>query len=159
LRECVSIIHPAPGVDAMPRLSILVLLASASLLGSAAADDARETHFELKIRPVLAGECLPCHGGKKISSGLKVDSREALLKGGDRGPAIVAGEPNGSLLIQAIRQVHDEVKMPPKRRLSDEVVAAFARWIADGAVWPADQSPTGAAPGRVVAKPRHWAFE
>ena len=63
------------------------------LLGPARGDDVRETFFELKIRPVLATDCLPCHGGKKTESGLKVDSRDALFRGGDRGPAIVPGDP------------------------------------------------------------------
>src|SRR5206468_12973701 len=124
------------------RLSVLGLLAVAALLGSATADESRDTFFELKVRPVRTNDCLPCHGGKKTSSGLKVDSRAALLKGGDRGPAIVAGDPDNSLLVQAVRQTHDEVKMPPqpKRRLPDEVVSAFAKWVADGAVWPASKS-------------------
>ena len=106
---------------------------SGSLLGLARADDASESFFELKIRPVLVNECLPCHGGKKTNSGLKVDSREALLKGGDRGPAVVAGHPEQSLLIQAIHQADDELKMPPDRRLPDEVRSAFTQWIAAGA--------------------------
>ena len=74
------------------------------------------------------------------------------MRGGDRGPAIVAGDPDQSLLVQAIRQTHDDVKMPPKRRLSGEVVADFASWIAAGAVWPADKNQpasrqTGRRPG------------
>ena len=64
---------------------------------------------------------------RRPSSGLAVGSREALLKGGDRGPAIVAGDPDKSLLIQAIRRTHDEVKMPPKKRLADEAVADLSR--------------------------------
>ncbi len=120
----------------MARLCALGLLSFLLLAGLVDADEASESLFELKIRPVLANDCLPCHGGKKISSGLKVDSREALIQGGDRGPAVMAGDPEGSLLIQAIRKTHDEVKMPPKRRLSEETIAAFAKWIADGAIWP-----------------------
>jgi len=141
----------------MARLSAFGLLALFSLLSRAGADESRETFFELKIRPVLATTCLPCHGGKKTESGLKVDSRESLLRGGDRGPAIVAGDADHSLLVQAIRQTHEDVKMPPKRRLSDEVVGDFATWIAAGAVWPADQIRT--APRQAGRSTRHWAFE
>jgi hypothetical protein len=141
----------------MARLCALGLLALLPLAGLVHADEPSEIFFELKIRPVLASDCLPCHGGKKTSSGLKVDSREALLKGGDRGPAIVGGDPAGSLLIQAIRQTHDEVKMPPKRRLPEETIAAFAKWIAGGATWPDGKSPSLA--GKGTAAPRHWAFE
>src|SRR5262245_29496157 len=99
----------------MPRLACFVALGvlSASLI-SARAEDA-EAFFETKLRPVLADTCLKCHGGKKVSNGLRVDSREALLKGGEHGPAIVPGDPDKSLLIQAIRRVHAEIKMPPDK--------------------------------------------
>ena len=85
---------------------------------------------------MLFTDCLPCHGGKKTESGLKVDSREALLNGGDRGPAIVVGEPDKSLLVRAIGYADPELKMPPKRHLPAEARIAFAEWIAKGAFWP-----------------------
>src|SRR5262245_11209633 len=113
------------------------------------ADDA-ETFFETKIRPVLAETCLNCHGGKKVSNGLRVDSREALLKGGEHGPAVVLGDPDKSLLVQAIRHAHAEVKMPPDKKLSDAVIADFAAWVKSGAAWPR----------RVTLQAKkHWAFE
>jgi hypothetical protein len=113
------------------------------------ADDA-ETFFETKIRPVLAESCLKCHGGKKVSRGLRVDSREALLKGGETGPAIVVGDPDKSLLIQAIRRTHPELKMPPDNKLPDAVVADFATWVKNSATWPKT---------RVLQTSKHWAFE
>lgn len=97
----------------MDRLAAFSLLAVLILAGAANADDPSETLFETKIRPVLATDCMPCHGGKKTESGLKVDSRESLLRGGDRGPAIVAGEPENSLLVRAIGYTDLELKMPP----------------------------------------------
>ena len=71
-----------------------VLLALTLLLPAwpAFGQEDAETFFELKVRPVLAGTCFPCHGGKKTENGLKVDSRESLLKGGDRGPAMIVGD-------------------------------------------------------------------
>jgi hypothetical protein len=132
-------------------------LAFLALPASVRADDASDTFFELKIRPVLVKECLPCHGGKKTSSGLTVHSREALLKGGERGPAIVAGNPEQSLIIQAIHQTDDELKMPPDRRLPDEVRSAFIQWIADGASWPKTDHKNH--DGQGAAAGRHWAFE
>ena len=114
-------------------LGWLLLLAAA--IPALAVEDS-ETFFEAKIRPVLVTECLKCHGGEKTSGGLSVVSRAALLQGGDRGPAIVAGDPERSLLIQAIRRTHDEVRMPPKKRLTRETTEDFARWIAGGAAWP-----------------------
>jgi hypothetical protein len=141
----------------MDRLSSSFLLAFLALQGSVLADDASDGVFELKIRPVLVNECLPCHGGKKTSSGLTVDSRDALIKGGDRGPAIVAGHPEQSLLIEALLHTNDELKMPPSRRLSDEIRSAFTHWIADGARWP-KAAPTSEV-GAGAPSARHWAFE
>jgi cytochrome c553 len=135
----------------------LVLVVAAS---PALADDSPETFFELKVRPVLATECLSCHGGKKTSGGLSVATREALIKGGDRGPAIVVGDPDRSLLIQAIRKSHDEVRMPPEKRLSEQTVADVARWIAQGASWPSTRPGPGPDATAAVAPPApHWAFE
>ena len=129
------------------------LLAILVLAGSACADEPAETFFETKIRPVLATDCLPCHGGKKTESGLKVDSRESLLKGGDRGPAIVAGEPENSLLVRAIGYTDEELKMPPKRHLPAEVAAAFAQWVAKGAVWPKREAKKPAGQGASASAP------
>ncbi len=141
----------------MDRLSAFTFLAIFVLAGSVRADDSSDTFFETKIRPVLATECLPCHGGKKTESGLKVDSIESLLKGGDRGPAIVAGQPEKSLLARAIGYTDDDVKMPPKHHLPAEVAAAFSQWIAKGAVWPRPVVQKQAGQG--AQKSRHWAFE
>jgi hypothetical protein len=111
-----------------------------------------ETFFELKIRPILADKCFKCHGGKKVSQGLRVDSRAALLKGGESGPAVIPGDADKSLLIQALRYTHAEIKMPPDRRLPDKVVADFATWVQQGAAWPATSS-------RLFSGQKHWAFE
>ncbi len=66
-------------------------------IASAAEPAAPEEFFEKKGRPVLAGTCLKCHNEQKVSGGLSVDSREALLRGGDSGPALVPGNPDASL--------------------------------------------------------------
>src|SRR5262249_27157782 len=114
-----------------------------------------DTFFELKIRPVLAGTCFKCHGGQKVSHGLRVDSREALLKGGDAGPAIVPGAPEKSLLVQASRHTHEAIKMPPDKRLPDEAVNDFTTWVKRGATWP----ETSSSRAKDFTKERHWAFE
>jgi hypothetical protein len=141
----------------MGRLTIPAALVLAALHGSTSADESPDTFFELKIRPVLAAECLPCHGGEKTQSGLVVASREALLKGGDRGPAIVPGDAEGSLLVQAIRRKHEDVKMPPKRHLPAGVVADLTRWVSDGAPWP--DGGFRAHASHAQATTRHWAFD
>src|SRR4029077_5528945 len=71
--------------------------------------------FEAKIRPMLLSTCFRCHGDGKTSGSLKVDSREALLKGGDSGPAIVPGQPESSLLIRAIQRKDGVAAMPPEK--------------------------------------------
>src|SRR5438067_11047528 len=105
------------------------LLVLAGMAGGAVAQVPRpeaETFFELQVRPVLAGTCFRCHGGAKVSGGLRVDSRAALLKGGDRGPALVPGDPERSLLVRAVRHADDTLRMPPDRRLPGAVAADLA---------------------------------
>ena len=115
--------------------------------------DERDDLFETKIRPVLLDRCFSCHGDNKTSGGLKVDSRESLLKGGDTGPAMTPGKPADSLLMRAIRRQADVSAMPPEKSkaLRADETAAFEKWIAAGAVWPATS--------KKFASQKHWAFE
>ncbi|MBX7105274.1 MAG: PSD1 and planctomycete cytochrome C domain-containing protein [Gemmataceae bacterium] len=131
-------------------LAPLMILAAAS--GGAAADVSDEL-FEKKVRPVLIERCLKCHGEQQQSGGLRLDTKEGAQRGGDSGPAIVAGKPDASRLIQAVRQSGD-LKMPPKQKLTDEQIAAFSEWVRSGAVWPATPlKPAGDSANR------HWAFQ
>jgi hypothetical protein len=118
---------------------------------------AAEERFENEIRPVLMGTCFPCHGGKKVSGGLKVGSREALLKGGDSGPAIVPFDVRGSLLLRAIGHADESLKMPPSKKLADEQVTAIRTWIEQGAPWPEGSSEDGFTPR--IPSQDHWAFK
>jgi hypothetical protein len=95
-----------------------------------------------------------CHGGKKVKGGLRLDSRAGLLEGGESGPAVVPGAPDKSLLIQALRYVHEDIKMPPDKQLPGPVVAAFAEWVKDGAVWSRGMVVSVRARSRLP-----WAFE
>src|SRR5688572_16265456 len=100
---------------------ILICLAAAG----GAATPAEIELFEKHVRPVLAEQCYKCHGPEKQKSELRVDSRAALLKGSDQGPAIVPGKPEESALIKSIRHEGDS-KMPEKgRKLSDPEIAAL----------------------------------
>ena len=97
---------------------------------------AQAEFFEAKVRPVLAAAAIECHGPKKQKGGLRLDSPEAMRTGGDSGPAVVAGRPGASPLIEAIR--HDgDVKMPPKGKLDAAEIAALTEWVKRGAAWPA----------------------
>jgi hypothetical protein len=96
--------------------------------------------FEKKIRPVLAEQCFNCHSttGEKIKGGLVLDTRENILKGGDTGPSVVPGNPDKSLIIEAIRYTDEDLQMPPKHRLSPEQVKDFEEWVRMGAPDPRD---------------------
>jgi mono/diheme cytochrome c family protein len=112
--------------------------------------------FESKIRPVLAENCLSCHGPKKQQGGLRLDSRSAAFTGGDNGPVVVAGKPDESLLIKAVRQA-GELKMPPKGKLTTNQVDALAQWVRMGAPWP--EHAAGVAKRSVAdAREQHWSF-
>src|SRR4051794_34403108 len=118
------------GAPAMRRMVLLLGWLAATAMppvarGQAGRDET-EAFFEAKVRPVLARSCFKCHGGQKTSHGLRVDSREALVAGGENGPAIVTGDPDGSLLIRAVRYDHEDVRMPPGGRLPEAEVADLA---------------------------------
>ena len=120
---------------------------------TAAQDISSEEFFENRIRPVLAGTCFRCHGGERVSGGLRVDSVDALLAGGDSGPAIIRGDSAGSLLFRAIARQPDVSAMPPAvdQSLSAEQVEDFRNWILAGAVWPERVADFESA--------KHWAFQ
>jgi len=99
--------------------------------------------FEQRIRPPLVNECYECHGTKKQKGGLRVDSRDGLLKGGDSGPALIAGDAKKSLLLRAIKHEKADPQMPKDRpQLAASVIADFVTWVNSGAPDPRDQPPT-----------------
>jgi Protein of unknown function (DUF1549)/Protein of unknown function (DUF1553)/Planctomycete cytochrome C len=118
-------------------------IAAEAQSGSATSPAATAEYFESKVRPVLAANCYDCHTEEALG-GLRLDSREAMLKGGKRGPAIVPGDPDASLMIKAIRQT-DALKMPKGGRLKPEEVESLAEWVKAGAVWPAAVATTASA--------------
>jgi len=119
--------------------------------------------FELKIRPLLANNCYSCHAGTAMG-GLRLDSREGIVKGGSRGVTVTPGDPENSLLIRAVRQSDDKLKMPLGGKLKDSEIEDLVAWVKAGAVWPAapPASPTTAAavkPGdRYVIPPERKNF-
>ncbi len=116
---------------------LLFVLSALPIL--AAGPTAEEVEFfEKKIRPVLAEKCLLCHGAQASvpMGGLRLDSRAAVLKGGDSGPAIVPGFPEKSLLIRAISYQDLRLKMPPTGKLSEQEIGDFTTWVKRGAPDP-----------------------
>ncbi len=130
----------------MPKLTLAAALCLALSATHAAAAPAPPTpdgvaFFEQKIRPVLIEACYECHSAAakakgKLKGGLFLDTRAALLTGGDEGPALVAGKPDDSLLIKALRWSREDLHMPPKKKLPPEVIADFEKWVAMGAPDP-----------------------
>ena len=130
-----------------------------------APDDEALAFFEERIRPVLADKCYRCHatGAKKVRGDLLLDSRGGLLDGGASGPAIVPGDADASLLIQAVRYADEDFEMPPKEQLEPEVIADLERWVEMGAPWP--ESETAEALGQrthgvdIEAGRQWWSFQ
>ena len=114
---------------------------------------AHEQFFEQSIRPLLVENCYSCHAEKKQKGGLRLDSLESLLKGGDSGPAVVPGKPAESLIVAAIN--YDGLEMPPTAKLSPDKVAVLTRWVSLGAPWPAhDRAVAHAARPDGTSSPR-----
>jgi hypothetical protein len=113
-----------------------------------------EDFFESRVRPILAENCTSCHGAKKQMGGLRLDSREAVAKGGENGPVVNPGDPENSRLIQAIHQT-GELKMPPKKKLPAEAVDTITSWVRQGAKWPR----TGQTSAAEADRQKHWAFQ
>jgi hypothetical protein len=120
--------------------------------------------FEKKVRPVLADHCSRCHGEMKQKGSLRLDSRAAALTGGDRGPVLVPGQPESSLMMKAISYANPELKMPPSKKLSREQIEALTEWVKMGAPWPGADKTTAPTPRRtefqISDRDRaHWAFQ
>ncbi|MHB1308440.1 MAG: DUF1553 domain-containing protein, partial [Limisphaerales bacterium] len=119
--------------------------------------------FESRIRPVLVDHCHSCHSATadRIRGGLRLDTREAWRKGGDSGPAVVPGDPEASLLIEAVRYTNPDLEMPPKgQRLSPAQIADLETWVRWGAPDPRGaESPTSAGSTDLEKARSHWAFQ
>jgi hypothetical protein len=129
------------------------LLMGIALLPSAPPASTQGEFFERRVRPVLLEHCARCHGERKQMSGLRLDTRAGFLKGGDNGPVVKPGDPDGSRLVQAVRH-QGELKMPPRQQLPPEVVSTLSDWVRAGATWPA---PLSGVAGTDPTK--HWAFQ
>jgi hypothetical protein len=87
--------------------------------------------FEKSVRPLLESKCYDCHSARsdEVKGNLRLDSLEGILKGGDNGPAIVAGDVENSFLLRAIRYQEADYQMPPSGRLDDKDVSAVETWV------------------------------
>src|SRR5580704_191599 len=153
----------------VPPLAFRCLVVPAVLFVAPAAIGAADPHippgqvefFESKIRPVLAGTCQKCHGVSTHKGGLRLDSRDAALKGGDSGAAVVPGNPDASPMIEAIN--YRGLEMPPTGKLKPREIQALVEWVKMGAPWPKEDSKS-AGPSRgdftITDEDHHyWAFQ
>jgi len=123
--------------------------------------------FETKVRPLLVAKCHDCHAGDTTEGGLRLDSLPALVKGGDSGPAAIAGDTAASRLVAAVRRA-DGLAMPPDEPLTADEVATLEAWVARGLPWSGPGSGRGDDPlqtpqdmdSRIAnARATHWSFQ
>ena len=129
----------------------------------AKADPEQRAFFEEKVRPILESHCYNCHGPTKQKAGLRLDSRTAMMRGGESGPILQPGDPGASRLIEVIRYEGD-TQMPPRRKLDDAEIAVLTRWVKQGAEWPQSTAATAEpppVPTRVITAEERsfWAFQ
>ena len=145
---------------------LAALWISLSLVGADAGEKEPTTEqlkfFEEKVRPVLAQNCFKCHGEEKQKGDLRLDVHEALLAGGESGPAIVPGKPKESLLLDAVN--YASLEMPPDGKLSESEIEILTTWVKIGAPWPKEHGGAGPVLRKVKDKitpadREYWAFQ
>ena len=145
-----------------PLVLAIVLIATTGRADSLTPD--QEKFFESKIRPVLIKECYGCHSSNagNVRGGLRLDTKELTLLGGSSGPAVVPGDLDESLIYNAI--THQDFVMPPKRKLSSDVIDDFRKWIEMGAPDPRESKIAAiqssiTADDIQVARKFFWAYQ
>ena len=141
-------------------VAVLCAVTQATAEDQATPSQEQLNFFESKIRPVLVEHCYECHAAesKIVQGGLRVDHRDGLLMGGDSGAAILPKQAEKSLLLKALR--HEDIKMPPKRKLPDSVIKDFESWIAMGAPDPrVAKEPKSLRTIDLAEGRKHWAFQ
>jgi cytochrome c553 len=147
-------------------LSVGATFADESVIDPAAVPVEQMEFFEKEVRPLLVEHCYRCHSDRAQKGNLRLDSRRAVVAGGDTGPAIVPGKPAESLLIDAV-SYGELYQMPPSGKLADQQIEVLRRWVEQGAPWPNDR-PTSVAEGNAPAskaafdlaeRAKQWAFQ
>jgi hypothetical protein len=141
-------------------LSFWLVLMCVDPVPAAEPDAASVAFFEKQVRPLLIEQCHSCHSAKanKTKGGLALDSREAILAGGEKGPAVEPGKPEKSLLIEAVK-AEDGEQMPPKKRLTPQQIAVLEKWIRDGAVFPQGAKIAGSIDPNSAEARGFWSFQ
>jgi cytochrome c553 len=148
-----------------PLAAAVVMALPVASFGDAPREKAADLEwFETKVRPILVDHCYTCHSADtKPAGGLRVDDRNGLLSGGNSGAAVVPGDPAASLLLERVKHKNPKRRMPKEGApLTDEQIAAVARWIRDGAPWPPVKAPASLGqPNESYEsiKREHWAWK
>ena len=133
---------------------LITLLFFFFIVCDAKADKVEDDFFERSIRPVLLERCIECHGSAVQKSGLRLDSRKAVIEGGKNGAVVVPGNPNASKLITSIKH-EGQLKMPRDKKLSDIEIKAFEKWVTLGLPWPDSIKITLK---NTKSETEHWSF-
>ncbi|MCA9438853.1 MAG: hypothetical protein KC978_23920, partial [Candidatus Omnitrophica bacterium] len=121
--------------------------------------------FEKRIRPVLIANCFECHSDQKQKGGLRLDSRSAVLRGGDSGHAVDLSHPEGSRLLEAIAYDNLDLQMPPRSKLADHEIADLAAWVKMRAPWPEESGQAQTAKSdepfsqELKRRAQRWSFQ
>lgn len=151
-----------------PLFSLAIIAACAAVAVASPTVELKKTEldfFEGKIRPILADNCYKCHSIEKGKSkgGLTLDTRAALLKGGENGAVIKPGDPENSVLITAINYNDPDLQMPPKgEKLAAQQIADLTDWIRMGAPDPRETVKaigSGKLTGLTDKARQHWAYQ
>ncbi|MBX3401342.1 MAG: PSD1 domain-containing protein [Gemmataceae bacterium] len=140
---------------------VVLLLLSVVPSVAAEPDAAAVAYFEKQVRPLLIEHCHGCHStkSKKSRGGLALDSREAILAGGETGPAVVPGKPEQSLLIAAVHATKAELQMPPKGKLGAKQIEVLEKWVRDGAVYPEGAKAAASLDPSSAEARQFWSFQ
>jgi len=156
--------HRQPLRVAFAVLAAVIGIVPWAVEGSEAPSAEQVKFFETEVRPLLAASCLKCHGPEKQKGGLRLDSKAAILAGGESGPAVVAGKPGESLLVEAIN--YEGPEMPPNGKLDTPQRETLAKWVEMGLPWPTTDPGASAAAPKPAAKPKitaddraFWSFQ
>ena len=166
LRSCIECKPPGGVSWWSPHLLAVTLMCVLSVTGTETVTSPEGTEFfEKNIRPLLAENCYPCHSAtsEKLKGGLHLDSRDGMLRGGDTRPAIIPGDPERSLLVDAVRYGNSDLQMPPKKRLTEREVSDLILWIKMGAPWPKTSSSDPSVKAAVFdleqRRQQHWSWK
>ena len=146
-------------------LATILSLSTLSIVTETVAAEPSAAHaefFEKEVRPLLVEKCLECHGEEKPKGGLKLTSRANFSRAATAGQQSLLGKPDESLLLKAVRHSDDDLRMPPKEKLSEKQIDVLARWVKLGLPWPSTSATLTPANRQftITEKQRQfWSFQ